>query len=89
MYERIWASWMGCRGFDRLEFQNDLVVDEDVHAISAIQPGALVFDRERGLGFEGDVVQVQFMGEASLIGRLQQAGAEVLVDFDGAADHTV
>jgi len=68
-------------GFDGLQFQDYLVLNDDVKLVSTIQLDALVLHGQRNLAPEGQVAQAQLVAKALLMCRLQQSWAEVPMDL--------
>ena len=73
---------------DTFQFDDKLVLDEDVNSVSTIEPNILVSYRSTQLELKGDSVATQLMGHALFVRRFEQSRAEVTVDFDGTTDDT-
>ena len=73
----------------RFQLDHHLVVHEKVEPVTAIQPFALVTDRQRVLAPVGDAVQIHFVGQARFIGRFQQSRFQRLVNLHRGADDSV
>jgi hypothetical protein len=61
---------------DRVDFDDDCVVNDDIHPIRGVQPRRLVDDRERNLAGEQHAARSEFIGEAVLIRGFEKAGPE-------------
>jgi hypothetical protein len=78
-----------CRddGGDRLDLENDLLVCDDVCSKAFADRDALVGDGDGDdLSVERQAGLVEFVAEALLVDRLQQASADVSMDLDGESD---
>ena len=71
---------------DTFQFDDQLVLDENVDSVSTIEPNILVLNRQSRLELKGDSVASQFMGQALFVGRFKQSQPEVPVDFDSTTD---
>jgi hypothetical protein len=67
-------------------FQNELIIDDDVHSIRGIEPDFFVGERQDLLAGVGDFGLRELVAEAFVIGGFEQAGPEGSVDFDREAD---
>src|SRR2546427_1012588 len=76
-----------CDLLDRLDLQNELVVDNDIHAIAAIQANILVDDRERHLPTIIDIGMPKLETQTFLISRFEQAGTEMAMNLDCQSNH--
>ena len=70
----------GMQGLDRLEFEYDFVVTDDVGHIETTVP-SLIEDVKRRLGDKGNVPLFQFLFERVLIDLFKVARTECRVDF--------
>lgn len=57
----------GVKAFDRFDFEEEIVGDDDVRAIGGVEADAVVDDREGFLAFVGEVCEVQFVAEAFFV----------------------
>ena len=71
---------------DRLQLNNQSLVDKDVHSICAFQLYRLVDDREGNLALELEPRDLQLEAETFFISRLQEARPERPMNFNGVAD---
>jgi len=71
------------------ELENDLIFDQNVDPISAIEAATLIVYRHRFFHVEIDIVQSQLVSQALLVGGLQQPGAQSPVHFNSTTDHFV
>src|SRR5205823_14243863 len=72
---------------DRLDLHKQSTIDYEVSSVAAVELYSLVGNWSRLLSFEGNRLQGQFVAEADLVCRLQQAGAECAMHFDCTANH--
>ncbi len=70
-----------------LELQDHRVLYKKVEALTHLKPLALVLDWEVHLSFECYSSQCELVGQALLIGGLEQPRAQRPVDFDGRTDN--
>ncbi len=70
----------------RFYFQDELIIDDDVHSIRGIEPDFFVGERQDLLTGVGDFGLRELVTEAFVIGGFEQTGAEGSVDFDREAD---
>lgn len=56
------------QAFHAFEFEDYLMVHQNINAISAVQSKSLVFHRKRMLQKEGNTLEFQLVGEALLVG---------------------
>lgn len=75
--------------FHALKFQKNLMVNQHIDAVTTIQPKTFVFDRQGMLCQKGNALELEFVGEALLVGRFQQPRPQIAVHFNRTADHTV
>ena len=66
---------------DCFELEYDLISDDDVASIAAVQPNRLIDDGQRHLTPEGDTVLLELGAQAFFVRRLQQSGSELTVNF--------
>src|SRR5687768_9935904 len=67
---------------DRLHFNYDGVVHEQIQTVMTIERDALVGERYPQFGDEGEFARRQFTLQTGGVGRLEQAGSEIAVNFD-------
>jgi len=75
--------------FDRFEFDQKTVVDEEVEAEWLFEGVALVLDGNDLLANAGNLAQIKFATQAFFVNGFNQAWAFQTVDFDGSADDFV
>ena len=75
-----------CEGLDRLEFDNELSVDQQVEPCIA-NFSQLVTNPHLDLPFERDTCELQLDTQRFLVNRLRQAGTKNAVNFDYRPDH--
>ena len=61
----------GQKALHGLELDEDLVLDDEVHTVSAVEAQAFVVDRKRALSLEAKLAQRQLAAEARFVGRLE------------------
>ncbi|MGB7600223.1 MAG: hypothetical protein WBM24_07960 [Candidatus Sulfotelmatobacter sp.] len=66
-----------------LQFDDDLIIDDQIYLVSTIELQAFVRNGEVDLAFKGQSAKVQFMAEALFVGRFKQPGSGLAVDLDG------
>ena len=71
---------------DGLEFQYDLILDDNVEPISAFQSNRLINDGKRYLTLVGQTVMLELEAQAFFVGRFQKARSELAVDIYCEAD---
>jgi hypothetical protein len=71
---------------DGFQFHDQLVVDHQVHAISAIQLHRFVDDGQGYLAPERDSIGLQFIAKTLLIREFQEPWTQGAVYFDGETD---
>ena len=76
----------GQQGIDCLELDQHVAVNDEVDSVPNIQRNALVRQRDRPLSLEGQTPQREFLSDAGLVGRLEQARPQVPVDLDHRPD---
>jgi hypothetical protein len=81
------VQWLSA--FDRLKFEDNLAVYDDVGDIAAIEKNVVVRDGERHLALERYALLVEFVAKAPFIDGFEQAGAEAAVHAHGQADDPV
>ena len=77
----------GDQTLDGLEFQDHLLLDNDVDAIAAVEADRFVQHRQRHLPSKNKAALLQLVTEAFLIRRLQKTRPELPVDFNGEANN--
>ena len=75
--------------FDGFDFHDDLVLHEQIDAISQINRDVVVNHREWLFEFKGHPESAQFMTKAGLIRAFQQPRAELGMDPIGGAENIV
>ncbi len=75
--------------FCALDLHDDLVIDDEIHSVSALHASALVLDRQFDFTLVPDALKVQLTAEAGCVGGFQEPRAENLVDFNRCADDAV
>jgi hypothetical protein len=71
---------------DRFSFEEDFVFDDEIGAEAAVEGEVFVADGDFFLGDDCKVFVGEFKGEAFLVDRLEEAGAQFTMDGDGRAD---
>ena len=71
---------------DRLDLDDDPLVDDKVEAIAAVEQYALVFQGKRPLVLERDAAEGELAAQARFVCRLEQPRAQMPVDLDAGAD---
>jgi hypothetical protein len=74
------------QAFDALQFDEQRVLDDEVRPVGATQAHAFVKDWNRDIALESDAVQLELMGQAGVIRRLEETGADRSMYLDRAAD---
>jgi hypothetical protein len=74
---------------DRLHLDNQRLLHEEVDAIAIIEPNALIDDRYWLLRLKWDFPQAEFVGEALLVGRLEQARPQRPMDLDTGSNDKI
>ncbi len=72
----------GSEFLNRLQFNHDLIVNNEVYSIATIQMYCFVVDREWDFGSKRNTAQCKFMTKTGLISRLQQTRSEFAMDFE-------
>jgi hypothetical protein len=67
-------------------FDDDAVLDKHIHAIAGIKLQPIIFNRLNDFAFDDQTSLGQLIGQASLVGRFEQALAEDFVDFDSGVN---
>ena len=70
----------------RLDFDDQAAFHHEVKAIAAVEVKAFAPQRNRDLTLNAKSTQAQLVRQAVLVGRLQQPGTDVTVDFDAGGD---
>ena len=81
------VQWLSA--LDRLEFEDNLAVYDDVGHIAAIEKNVVVRYREWYLALERYALLAKFVALAPFIDGFEQAGAEAAVHAHGQADDPV
>lgn len=71
------------------KFNDDLAIDDEIGAKSAVELDAVMEKRDRLLSFYLFADNFEFMSQARLVGGFQQSGAECSVYFDCSPDDVV
>lgn len=66
---------------DRLQFQYDFLLNNQIDLVSAVKLQPLVGKRYINLPLEGQPSKVQFVAEALFVSRLQESRAEMSMHF--------
>jgi hypothetical protein len=74
---------------DGLQFDNDLGVNQEIHAITAFKLHVFVNYRRGLLPFKCDSAKYKLASQALFIGGFKQAGAEESVNLDRGTDDCV
>lgn len=74
---------------DRLKLDDELVLDEKVDAIPAVESESLVLNGQWPLQVEPQRVELQLARKALLICRFQEPGSENFVHLNRASDDSV
>ena len=74
---------------DALEFEDQLVFDENIDSIATVQTDTFVLDQQRMFELEADSVQRPLPGKALLIGRFEQPRAKDPMNFDRTANDSI
>jgi hypothetical protein len=74
---------------DRLQLQDDRLLDDDVSEIGALETNIFVDDRQRHLPPERQAAMREFPAEAFFVNRFEQTGAQFPVHLDGETDDPV
>jgi hypothetical protein len=74
---------------DRLDFDDDRVLDEQIDTVAKIQRLAAVGNRQRLLPLQHVASRQQFVGEKRLVRGFQQSRSELLVDADRGRNDAV
>jgi hypothetical protein len=72
---------------DCFDFDDQLILDHDVHPIAAIDPDIFVDDRECDLTPIADPGLLQLKTSAFFVGRLEKPWGKVMVHVDAQADY--
>ncbi len=70
-----------------LDFYDDKVFDQEVHAISDFKFDAVINDRKPDLAYGPDTCFAEFVMQASLVGAFQQTGAELRMHLHRRRNH--
>jgi hypothetical protein len=73
-------------GLDGFQLNYHSSVNQEVHAIAALEFNVLVNHGRGLLALESDVPENQFASEALFVGRFQQTGSEKLVYLNRSSD---
>lgn len=74
---------------DGLQCEDDLVMDDQVRLVAAVEHASVVVARDIDLMFGGDRALVEFVARAVFIGAFVEAGAETGVHSHRQADDAV
>jgi hypothetical protein len=74
---------------DALELDENCTFDQEIDPVSAIQEDVLVAQWQRNLPLVSDFANPEFMRQAFLVRRLEQAWPERSVDLDRCPNHTL
>jgi hypothetical protein len=70
-----------------LEFQEELILDNDVRLESLVQSHIVPNDRNWFLGLDPQTALLQFIDHDGMIDRFKQSGPELSVNMEGHIDH--
>ena len=76
-------------GLDALQFEDQVVIDQQIHSLAAIEEDTLVLDWQRQLHSKRNFRDGELMREALSAGRLEKSRPKVAMNFNGAADHSL
>jgi hypothetical protein len=62
--------------FHSLQFEQDLVLDNHIGALAAIEPHTVIVQREIDLPYVGQAVALEFKGKAPFVNTLKQTRPE-------------
>ena len=71
------------------EFYDQFIINNKIRSITAIKFDAFVFHWQRMLYRKRNICNMQFVGKALLIGRLQQSRPDISVYFDSTTDNFI
>src|SRR6184192_1257831 len=71
----------------RLELQQYAIFDNEIGAIADTQRPALVAGKQRNIALEVDPSRLELERQGGCVSTFEQAGSQMLLDFDGGADH--
>ena len=74
---------------DALQFDDELVFDENVNSVSTIDLNVFVLYRQRMLELKRHSLATQLMRQTLFVGRFQQSRPKVPMYFDGTTDDTI
>ena len=74
---------------DTLEFEDQLALHQNINPVSTIELDILVVHRLWVLQLECDSIAVQLVRQALFVGRFEQSRAQMTVNLNGAANHTI
>ena len=69
------------------QFQNHLIVYQDIDPITTVQLHVFIDNRDRYLSSKGNSSNMELMAEAFLVSRFQEAGSQRTVNLDGGTDN--
>ncbi len=69
--------------FNGLQLYDDLIPDDQIHLVSAIELQPFVQNRKIYLALEGQAAKMQFMAQALFVSGFEQSGTELAMDLDG------
>jgi hypothetical protein len=72
-----------------LEFEDELVFDDEIESVAAIEFHAFVDKGHVALTFEAEAGLGKFVGESFFVGGFEEARADLAMDFHAEADYTV
>jgi hypothetical protein len=73
----------------RFQFKDDFVGNEDIHTIATIYSHAFVFDGQRVLRNEPDIIQRQLARETVFVSGFEQSRPKHAMHLNGAANHSL
>ncbi len=71
---------------DGLQFDDHLIVHNQIYLVSAIELQSFIRDREFDLTFEIHAAKMQFVAQALLVCRFEQSRAKLTMYFDRCPD---
>src|SRR5215216_5062878 len=72
--------------FDRLDFDEQGLLDDEVSSVSAVKLQALVDQANRALSFKRQSPKHELMAQALFVGRFEQAWTQMAVYLDAGSD---
>jgi hypothetical protein len=79
---------MNCQNsIDGLDFEDQLLLYNEIHPVAAINAKPLVNDRQWNVSGKRDATVREFETQSLLVGRLEQTGTKLPMHLDHEADH--